>query len=82
MFRVDVNTFDGNQVKFIVILSANVKFSVENCLTSNKIKENTMVLSKLSRFAWRNYPPVRRFSSKYQKALDKYPILMQAVQVK
>lgn len=41
-----------------------------------------MVLSKLSRFSWRNYPNVRRFSNKYQKALDKYPILMQAVQVR
>lgn len=41
-----------------------------------------MVLSKLGRFAWQNYPNVRRFSSKYQKALEKYPILMQAIQVK
>lgn len=40
-----------------------------------------MVLSKLSRFSWRNYPNVRRFSNKYQKALDKYPILTQAIQV-
>lgn len=41
-----------------------------------------MVLSKLGRFAWRNHPNVRLFSSKYQRALEKYPILMQAIQVK
>lgn len=41
-----------------------------------------MVLSKLTRFAWRSNPHVRLFSSKYRKALDKYPILMQAVQVR
>lgn len=30
---------------------------------------------------WRSSPNVRKFSAKYQKALDKYPVLMQAVQV-
>lgn len=41
-----------------------------------------MILSKLNRFAWHNYANVRRFSSRYQKALEKYPVLMQAIQVK
>lgn len=41
-----------------------------------------MIFSKLTRFAWRNNQHIRQFSSKYQKALDKYPILMQAAQVR
>lgn len=44
--------------------------------------KNTMIFSKLTRFAWRNNSHIRQFSGKYQKALDKYPILMQAAQVR
>lgn len=43
--------------------------------------KKTMILSKLGRFVWRSSPNVRKFSAKYQKALEKYPVLMQAVQV-
>lgn len=63
------------------IISFNRILTTVWCGNFHRITKKTMVLSKLSRFVWRSKPNIRQFSSKYGKALEKYPLLMQAVQV-